>query len=149
VLGVPEICYRFIYPKDTAGPTFEIMTRDVDNAATSATVTISITGVPKDRVLVLQNVNMFADPGAGQAVVQQILSGFTPAGLQFTIARTAKAAIADLNDNLNWQGAVYLPGLGDGVILSALTVYDAGVASNALTFSMQGVVIPRGNSAAF
>jgi len=149
VLSVPEIAYRYIYPRDVAGPTFEIMSRSGSTADTAVAVTRQITGVPKDRVLCLSNLAAFINPGATQAGTSIVISGFTQAAASFRIVSDTFVIVADLNHDVAWAGQVFLPGRGDDPVLTVTGNFDAGVNSNSLSFAMQGVVIPRGNSAAF
>jgi len=148
-MQVPEIAYRYIYPKDVSGPTFEILTRVLAGAETGDPI-INFTGIPKDKVLVLTNVAMLANPGATQACTFIGLSGFSSAGAIFDIKVETFPADADENQTLNWDGAVYIAGGVEGQVnLRFSAAFDAGVNSNTLDANFNGVIIPRGNIAIF
>jgi len=147
---VPEIAYRYIYPKDVAGPTFEVFSREVIVADTSTGVSIAITGISKDKILVLSNVILVATPGATQAVGTMNIQGLAGSGSPFDIQHRVTVGTADLVETMEWQGQVFIPGRGEGDTNFTLTVtYDAGVASNSFFGGIHGVVIPRGNAAVF
>lgn len=149
-MRAPELTYRYIYRIDTAGPTFEVLAR-VFNASGAATlVSINLTGVPKNKVLVLTNVTALSNPGATQAVTAITISMFTSAAAQVNVVQETFPVDADENQTLNWQGEIFIPGRG-GTFPSVgmSSSYDAGVASNICGFALQGVIIPRGNIATF
>lgn len=149
-MDAPDSTYRYAYPKDIAGQTFETLSRAVSNTATAAVRTFTFVDLSKDKVLVLTNVSVDGDPGAGQNVVSLRVEGFTAALLGFTIAVVIPPGTADVTEELNWQGAVYLPGGGDGTTqVQIAVVFNAGIASNALRASLHGIIIPRGNVAQF
>jgi len=146
----PDITYRYIYPKDVAGPTFEQIGRSVTGSASATGVSASFAGIPKDKVLVLSNINCLANPGAGQDVVTMQVDMFTSAGAEFVIISQNEAGTADLTTFLNWQGELYIPGRSDGLnSLTAFCVFNAGVAANSVTMQFLGVVIPRANVSTF
>lgn len=145
----PDITYRYIYPIDSAGPTFEILSRVLNNTDTSGTIVVELTGIPKNKVLVLSNASLFADPGAAQTLLTMDLSGLTAAGALFPIVTGAPDVVAK-RQALNWSGAAYIPGRGDTDPSLRLTaVFDLGVAGNFAQMSVHGVVIPRGNASSF
>jgi len=149
-MRLPELCYRFLYPKDTSGPTFELDPMQLDTAAAAASQTITFTGPAKDRVFVLTNVQMDLTPGATQSAIRALLSGITPGGLAFNIVQESFLVDADERRQLNWQGEVMIGGSGvENTILTAIGQFSAGVASNALGVAVFGYVIPRGNIAPF
>ena len=146
----PDLTYSFRMPKDTSGPTFEVLTRASSQAATNATLTFTMNDMAKDKMFVLSNITCVASPGATQAPLGIVVTGSTQAGLAFEIVRINALAVADQNMNLNWQGQVFLMGGGPGTLcVSVVASFDAGVASNSLTLGIHGVVIPRANAAAF
>jgi len=146
----PEITYRYIYPKDIAGPTFEIMTRANTLSSSSTALNDDVLGIPKDRTLVLTNIAVQANPGAGFSVGDIQIVGFTAAGLVFVISWQEFTAVADLEQSHNWQGEVYLQGRGIGQpIVRIHSAYSSGAAANVQTFGLHGIVIPRGNAGAF
>jgi len=133
-----------------AGPTFEIVHRNLDASGTASQQVAQLAVVPRDKILVLSNFVAIAAPGLTQAVVNMRLSGFTQAGQEFNIARLIFPETTDLNETLNWDGEIYLHGrVDDGINIQILATFDAGVASNLIATSLSGIVIPRGNAANF
>jgi len=146
----PDITYRYIYPIDVAGPTFEVIARTLNAADTATLVSNNLRGIPMNKVLVLTNVTCFTNPGATQGVTAITVSMFTSAGAQINVASEQFVVVADQNQALNWQGEVYIPGRGEGNSSVGFSAqYDAAVNSNSAVFHLQGVVIPRGNVATF
>lgn len=147
---VPEISYRYIYPKDVAGPTFEILSRLIVTSIANATATAVIQGIPKDRILVLANVSVEIVPGATQAATAARVRAFTSAAAAFLIEHNVYPATADAIEVLNWTGSIFIPGRGeDETTVEVSAFFDAGVNANVTTVGVHGIVIPRGNSAAF
>jgi len=146
----PDLTYSFRAPKDVSGPTFEVLTRQFDLSDTSATLIFTFDDLPKDRMLVLSNVAILANPGAGQSVIGMGLHGITAAGMQFDISRFAQAIVADLTESFNWQGQVFITGGGRGTTCVRITVsFSSGVAANTCAVGIHGVVIPRANAGPF
>jgi len=146
----PEITYRYIYPKDIAGPTFEILTRSLSLTASAASLNIPLNDIPLDKVLVLNNASLLAGPDATQ--VAQILrfEGVTAAGLTFTIAESREVTVAGLAMALNWSGEVFLAGGGRGnTTVNVFGNFDSGAQPNFLQGSFSGTIIPRANIATF
>jgi len=151
-VNVPEITYAFNTPKDVAGPTAEVLSRVLNTSGLAASLTVSVTGIPRDRILILQNVAIESFPDALQSVNQIRIQGFTGAGQQFEIARTRPSTPLAVSEGLtfNWQGSVWLHGrAGNQVAVSVVSTYNAGVTENFLSVGLQGIVIPRGNVAMF
>ncbi len=149
-MRAPGITYRYIYPKDVAGPTFEIVAISFNQPGTLATIINNFQGVPKDKVLVLTNAVLIAVPGAAQTIDDIHLDYFTGAGQQIQAMREQPAAAAAQSVTMNWAGEIYLNGRGAGITsVSMAAVFNAGVASNRLVSSISGIVIPRGNSSLF
>lgn len=146
----PEITYRYTLPKDVAGPTFEIFHQTENTTAAAAQIFRRASGIPKDRILIVSNIILHADPGATQACIELSARAFTQAGIAFQVDQLDFAVVADLNHNLSWQGELWLPGRG-GVanMLEFRATFDAGVNANVLETCLQGVLIPRGNVGAF
>lgn len=145
----PDLTYAYRQPKDVSGPTFEVMSRQGDESDTATGVTFTLTGLPKDRMLVLSNVCILMIPGATQSVTALSVSATTPAGLVFDISRFNQAAATGSRSH-NWQGEVFLLGGGRGANLLTITAtFDAGANSNRLIASIFGVVIPRANAGPF
>jgi len=146
---VPEIAYRFSWPTDTSGPTFQVIARDFNVSTAAVTITHSLTGLAKDRVLVLTNASLYATPGATQAVVTLQLYAFTGAGMQHQVMRESPLQVADQIESMNWQGEIFIQGRGVSTNLWLIATFDAGVNANRLQAGFDGVVIPRGNTAAY
>lgn len=128
----------------------EVLSRLATPAATATTVEFTFTDLAKDRMLILSNIAIRADPGATQALTSLQVFGFTPGRLEFDIVRLNPVITADLTQDLNWQGQVYL--LGGGTPSNTLRFragFDAGVNSNALRIGFHGIVVPRANVAPF
>jgi len=146
----PPITYRYIYPKDVAGPTLEGFVRHRTVVAAATQIEQFVTGIPKDRILVLTNVCMECAPGAAQILENIAVQGFTSAGLQFNIALERPDPTVSADRVLNWTGEVWITGRGEGVNSMRLnSVYDLGVANNTTTFTVFGFIIPRANVAPF
>jgi len=146
----PEIAYRYIYPKDIAGPTFEILSRLLSTTGAATTLEVNITGIPKDRVLVLGNVTIEGGPGGALVCTALDLRGVTGAGLDFPIKQVTTQLGNSLDQNLIWTGSIFIPGSGEGNnSLRARAFFSAATSTNSLSVGVHGVVIPRGNSAAF
>jgi len=149
-MKAPDITYRYLYPKDVSGPTFEIVSRNDGGAVTATSRTFTFAEIPKDKVLVLSNFMSTATPGATQAVTSITLSAFTSSGQEWTIVGQSFVVAADVVQTLAWDGVVYVAGREPGAAnLRMVGTFDAGVASNAINFNFHGFVIPRGNAAIF
>jgi len=149
-MRAPEIAYRYLRAIDTAGPTFEMVSRDLNNAGSATEVTVTLTGVPKNKILVLSNISAIALPGATFSVVALQLAGFTGAGARLLIQQERFPADADETKTLNWQGEIWLPGRGTGEIsVEVEGTFSSGAASNSIFIGLFGVIIPRGNASAF
>lgn len=146
----PDLTYSFRQPKDVSGPTFELFSRSATVTDTATAVVFTVTDLPKDRMLVLSNVTVFANPGAGQALSGITVDAVTAARLGFAIARLNPVPLADANIAFNWQGQVFVLGGGaDSTLLTVTATFDAGVNANAIVTSVHGVVIPRANASPF
>jgi len=149
-MRVPDLLYRLARAPGSLGPLIELFTKRVDASASSTTVSSNLTGLAKDKILVITNITADLDPGATQAVIRVVIQARTPAGVTFAIAQRGFAAVADLRSGFDWQGEVALGGRGVDVASIFLDgVFDAGVNANATTLSVFGYVIPRGNVAPF
>lgn len=149
-MKAPGITYRFQWPKDTSGLTFEVLSREFFETAAAAAVTFDLTGIPKDKVLVLSNLIIVALPGAAQNVADVNCQGFTQAGAPYDIIHAIAPAVVGQREAVPWQGEVYQ--LGRGAADAALTItvnFDAGAAANQIFGGIHGIIIPRGNSAQF
>lgn len=149
-MHTPDITYRYTYPKDIASPTMEIMSRAgsvIDNAAS---ITVPVTGVPSDRILVLSNIVIQATPGALESVRDLQIFATTQAGLNFVLAWRELVAVVDQKQTLNWAGEVWVQGRGiENTVVGCFGEFSGAHAGNSVSFGLQGIVIPRGNVAAF
>lgn len=145
----PELTYAFT-PKDLTSVFTELVHRGNQETDTATTLTMSLSGIPQDRMLMLANVTIDAVPGATQAVTQILLQIETHAALQSAIARERFVVAADVDRTLNWQGQVFVLGQGAGndSVIASIS-FDAGVNANVARASFSGVIVPRGNIAAF
>jgi len=132
------------------GPTLETVARKSSKGDTAAVIDIDFVGLAQDKILVLTNAAGVCTPGLAQAAKSFVITGFTPAGAPVNILQRRFLETADLDEEFNWQGEVWLRGRGgSNVTLQAHVSFDAGVASNTLTFSFFGQIIPRANVAEF
>jgi len=146
----PELLFRLARAPASSGPLIELFSVRASSAGAAASHSAPLTGVAKDKVIILQNLSVDMSPGATQAFVRVVFSGRTPAGAIFTIAQRGFTAVADLRSGFDWSGEVAIG--GGGVTFASIlidVVFDAGVASNAITSNAFGYVIPRGNIAPF
>lgn len=150
-MRAPEITYGYTAPTDTAGPTFELFTRNESiSGGASALSVLTFGDIPKDRILVLSNVALTADPGNAQFIDEMRIQGITQAGLIFDIATDIVVKAANIEASLNWDGAVYIQGGGLGNdSIRVLASFDAFANANLLAVGLHGVVIPHGNVASF
>lgn len=99
--------------------------------------------IPNDKVMIVNNLVLAADPGAAQACIALQLSLLVPTALSFIpIARTTFAAVLNENQALNWSGSLVAP---PGYAVNMLGTFDAGVAANQITGTVVGILIPVGN----
>lgn len=145
----PDITYRFARPIDTASPTFEVYSRTDSDTQAAIGVSVGFFGLPKDRVLVLSNATLLADPGATQNVSDMRMEFLTATGLNVPFAR-GQAGAGDQRRIENWQGEIYIFGQGPDLFnLLFNATFNAAVNPNLLNASASGVVIPRANMASF
>jgi len=146
----PNIAYAFTSPTDTAGPTFEIVNRSQSEFLSLVSIIIDTMVVPKDRIFVLSNVCIAANPGAAQKVTNLIVKGINQTGSQFEIANLEFEVAADEEHTLNWQGEVWIQGRGSNLAsLRFIADFNANANANFVVVSFSGAVIPRGNAGAY
>jgi len=146
----PDITYRYLYPIDSAGPTFELVIRELNETAGATLVEVELIGIPQNKIFVLGNISMTAFPGATQSCTSLQLAGFTSAGARVLISQKRFVAVAGVIQELNWDGQVWLTGRGAGAITVQMSaVFSAAVNDNQIVTGLFGVVIPRGNAGAF
>lgn len=99
--------------------------------------------VPNDRSLLLQGAFIGSNPGAGQIGTSCILMVRTPnASLDYRLAANYTRQGADVNMALNWSGSLLIP---SGWRIAAVAEFDAGVAVNAISADVLGLLLPNGN----
>jgi len=149
-MRAPEITYRFGLPVNIMGSTIQTIVRQISVADTATTVTASLTGIPKDKILILANAVLEGIPGATQGVTTMALRGRTIAAAAFTIALSTPVVVADQPIAENWSGEVWIAGAGENATtVELIGVFDAGVASNSVFMHLSGLVIPKGIVAVF
>lgn len=149
-MRLPDICYRFSVATDQSGPTFELCPRFLNVAATTASVVANLTGIAKDRVLCITNLQASFIAGGTEALTRAAFFGTSPAGVVFNIHQERFAEVADQREHMNWQGEIYIGGGGrDQTIVTCEAIFDGAVNNNSVIFSIFGVVIPRGNIAPY
>jgi hypothetical protein len=125
---------------ELAGPVCEFIAKE--SSLASAAVSVASPGytVPDGKLLIAQSVISFADPGAAQNVVDHILRLFWPAGFAQYLKYQATALAVNINNLIDdAEVKVYPP----GVKLDSIATFNAGVASNIVTFNVIGWLIPR------
>jgi len=146
----PDITYQFAQAKDTAGPSFEVLSRQQSLSASANLIEILFTDLPKDRVLVLTNVSMNNNPGTTQFQLEIRAQAGTQGGALVDIVSDVVNKGASIQAGLNWQGVFYIMGLGIGeTALRLFASYNSGAVANTLDVNFHGIVIPRGNAGAF
>lgn len=149
-MDAPGITYAFAVPKDTAGPTFEILSRHLQSSVSASLIELFVGELAKDRILILQSITVAADPGAGQTVTEIAIQGITQAGLNFSIARKLPQKVSGQSEDLNWTGAVWIQGGGSGTnSVRVFAAFGSPTNANLVTAGVAGIVIPRGNAGAF
>jgi len=146
----PGISYRFLTPIDTSGPTFQPFQQVFLLTGSVAANVFVVDTIPKDKVLVLTNAVLYTTPDATQWVVAAYIEGRTAAGQNWKIARLVPGLVAGDEEAINWDGEVYLPGAGNGNITVRIYIqFDAIVQPNTMACDVHGIVVPRGNVAAY
>lgn len=147
---VPDIAYRFVAPTDTAGPSFEILSRQQSLSGGPILTVLTVSDIPKDRILVLSNVELIGEPGATQNVEEMKIQGVTQAGLIFDIDADVRSGSADDSRDIGWHGQVWIQGGGDGNDTVRTTVlFNSVTNANTVTVGIHGIIVPHGNAGAF
>lgn len=151
-MRVPELVYQFVRPLDSAGPTFELyQRRQGPTLFNGIQLFQTFSGIPKDRVLVISNIQITAVPGGAVDVQAIHLRGATQAGRILIIEQLffpVPASAGDSSRALNWTGEIALLGAGAGnETLSGIVDFSAANAGNSIDMSVFGTMIPRGNIA--
>jgi len=143
---VPEIVYRFITPTDTAGGTLDILSRAERQSVGTFQFTFVVNDIPKDRIIVLTNVALLAEPALAFLVEEMKIQGVTQTGQIFDIATDVTHGVADEEKSLNWQGSVWIQGAGAGnSTLRATVRVDQNTLASAAEVAWHGIIIPHGN----
>lgn len=149
-MRVPDILYRLSRAPGALGPLVELFVRRQETSASATSVSSAITGVPKDKILIVTNLSMDLSPGAAQQIIRCVMSGRTPGGQVFAIKQLGFTEVDAFRTGMNWQGEVSIGGGGtDASILLFDSVWDGGANANQQVVSVFGYVIPRGNVAPF
>lgn len=145
---VPDITYRYMTATDTSGPTFEILTHFETITSVAIAHVFTLTGVPKDRVLLISNVQIEMNATGTESAEHVAIFARTPAGATANLTQEQFPVVQAGTVNVDWQGQIFVGGSGaDNTILQCNAVYDAGVLTKTSHFSVFGVMIPRGNIA--
>lgn len=149
-MRAPSPTYVFTSPTDTAGPTFEPLSRAFQIGGAFLLIEALLIDIPKDRVLVFTNATVQALPGATQTVTEIKIQIVTQTGLVVDVATSSGSQTADVIENLNWSGSYYVAGGGAGNrTLRLIASFDANANANTLTAGIHGIIVPRGNIGAF
>jgi len=138
---VPELTYQYAQMKDIAGGTLIVVNVEGSDALTNVSVFPTVYTVPGDKILVLSCATGIALPGAGQICTELnfVVSINT---ISFEFYRSGEVLVNSGIRSGVWSGELWIPPeasiLGSGV-------FDAGANSNSVTFTIHGVLIPRGN----
>lgn len=148
-MRAPDITYQYRMPIDTASPTFELYQRAASDTQSAVGVSVGFFGLPKDKVLVLSNAVIVANPGATIVVVSARMEFLSASGLNVSFAEFEQG-VADRTKRFNWQGEIYVMGRGeDQFHLLFNATFSAATSGNFLGADVAGVVIPRANIASF
>lgn len=147
-MRAPELAYSFNQPKDVSGPTLELFSRQLATTTATNPIQLAFSGIPKDKILIVTNLSLSANPGATQAVENMSVLGTFPAGIATTIEQNFPLQVADLTEALNWQGEVWIPG-GDQNQLIFSATFDAAANPNFMSVHAYGLIVPRANTANF
>ena len=147
----PGIAYSFQRPTDVNTPTALILSRHFQISGGGLTLLeFLFSDLAKDRVLVLTNVSVIAQPGAAQFVREMKIQAFSQGVENFNVDQRLPLGVVDQDEVLNWQGEVYIQGGGpDTDTIRIFTFYNSAVAANAMTVGIHGIIIPRGNLGGF
>jgi hypothetical protein len=147
----PGIAYSFMRPTDTAGPTALILSRHQSiSGGGLSLIEFFFRDLSKDRILVLTNVALKAAPGLAQFVLDLKIEGVSQGELNFEIMQRTPLRTIDQDEDLNWQGEVYIQGGGPGTdTLRIFASFNSAVAANTAVVGFHGIIIPRGNMGGF
>lgn len=139
---IPDFLYQVPSVKDWQGGMIQFVCRQSSTTVSAAAVDIDLYEVPQDKVLAVQVLKARGNPGAGQ-ICSSV--GLRILGAEFVAIHSApevENATADLRVHANFTGPLWVP---PGSVVSAAAAFDSAVAANQLTFSVVGILIPRGN----
>jgi len=147
----PGITYAFKRPTDTNSPTALILSRHFQvSGGGLSLLEFVFDQLPKDRVLVLTNVSLIAQPGAAQFVREMKIQAFSQGVENYNVDQRLPLGVVDQDEVLNWQGEVYIQGGGPGTdTVRVFAFFNASAAANAITVGLHGIIIPRGNLGGF
>lgn len=136
----PELLYQ-LSARDQQVTWLDPLLLSLD-ASSAAVDVFAVRAVPQGSALVLQALSVFADPGAGQNIVDQQLRIQDESGVSIVLKRDAAAAAANINRSIDWQGSILVP---PNWLVVGFASFNAGVAANAVELNLVGVLIPIGN----
>jgi len=120
----------------------------VYNAAATGSAAASVSSpaftVPSSQAFVLQNVQGYADPGAGQNIaLLEVYIGPPSPGTQFVrLVSDVLVKAADVNAAVHWSGSLIVP---PAWRIIAEGTFNAGVQVNTVRLGVMGMFIPIGN----
>lgn len=139
----PPFLYQ-LTPRDDQVTWLEVLFERVTGAALATTVFTGVYVIPKGRILLLQNVEAFAQSGAGQTCSR--ISVFVD-----NLGSNPSYNVASFTFPTPLLNASFChnPGIlvGEGKQVRAEATFNAGANSNSLILSIAGMLIPRGNFA--
>jgi len=146
----PNITYGFLTPTDTSGPMLQVLSRQEQLSSSAVLFTFTVDDIPKDRILVLSNASLAAEPNAALVLEEMKIQGVTQTGLIFDIATDITVEAAGVRKSLDWAGEVWIQGGGLGTsTLRATALFNSNASPNIVSIGWHGVVIPHGNAASF
>ena len=152
----PDVTYAYQFPKDTSGPTIEIVHRggnDEDQqAASTLLIGATLANLPTDKVFILSAACLVGTPGAGQVLNRLRGVGTRPDLTTFDVisARFNPVLPAATAGTFMWRGTVWIAGGGPGTTQFQLSAnFDAGGVNNTFRSWFTGFVVPRANAALF
>lgn len=138
----PEFLYK-LSDRDQEVTWLDPVVVHSDVSAAVAVIQSAVYTVPGDRMLILQNVSMLANPAAGRAVIDLnfALQPPPPETTTYRVVQEFWTVAADVNRGLNWSGSILVPPLWR---VSAIAVID-GAAGGQIVHDIFGILIPKGN----
>jgi len=128
----------------------QVLSRQDQLSSSAVLFTFTVDDIPKDRILIVTNVALTAEPNAALIVEEMKIQGVTQTGLIFDIATDIEVKAVGQRVSLNWDGQVWMQGGGLGTsTLRATALFDSNASPNIVSVGWHGIVIPHGNAASF